>query len=123
MNYDQSSLLFLLNTASNLVSSQLLLANPGWLLGMLRVQKTAMAIGLARYRGTIHVAFTIMSIHGMVSSNRRERRMAALSLALTSIAQCCMDWALIWSGAVLALPVALVDGVVAAANIGYYLSE
>lgn len=123
MNFDHSSLLFLFNSASNFIGSQILLANPDGLLRFMNVRNGAIAVGLARYRGTMQVAFTLMSIQGMVSSNRREKRVTALSLALTSAAQCCMDWAMVWSGIYLALPVAIVDGILSAINIGYYLSE
>ena len=123
MNFDRSSLLFLFNSGTHLISSQILLANPSSLLRALNIRTSPLAIGLARYRGTLQVAFAIMSIQGMVSSNRKERRVSALSLALTSMAQCCMDWAMVWSGVYLALPIAVVDGVLAAANLGYYLSE
>jgi hypothetical protein len=123
MTFDRVTSLFFANSAVNFISSQLLLANPSLVLNSISIRVSRVGVGLARYRGVLHAAYTILSIQAMVSNSQREKRVASLALALTSAAQCCLDWALFWSGVYWVLPVAVIDGSLAVANAAFFLTE
>lgn len=80
-----------------------------------------LARGMVRYRGGLHLAYLLLSLQGLLVHGFKERRVDALILGVSGVAQCCLDWMLLGHGMYYLLPVALIDTGLVAANLSYYL--